>query len=104
MPVPIVLVAEELSPAGIAQLQTGFEIRYTDGADRSQLLTALAPGPLARLAEIRMPMSVRPAAGVGGVRKLPIPIAPRRRGRMLPTRRISPNSGHVPSVIEGSDY
>ncbi len=42
MPVPIVLVAEELSPAGIAQLQTGFEIRYTDGADRSQLLTALA--------------------------------------------------------------
>jgi D-3-phosphoglycerate dehydrogenase / 2-oxoglutarate reductase len=42
VPVPIVLVAEELSPAGIAQLQTGFEIRYTDGADRSQLLTALA--------------------------------------------------------------
>lgn len=42
MPVPIVLVAEELSPAGIAQLQDGFEIRYTDGADRSKLLPALA--------------------------------------------------------------
>jgi D-3-phosphoglycerate dehydrogenase len=42
VPVPIVLVAEELSPAGIAQLQDGFEIRYTDGADRSKLLPALA--------------------------------------------------------------
>ena len=42
MPVPIVLVAEELSPAGIAQLEPGLEIRYADGADRSQLLPALA--------------------------------------------------------------
>ena len=42
MPAPIVLVAEELSPAGIAQLESDFEIRYTDGADRSQLLPALA--------------------------------------------------------------
>jgi D-3-phosphoglycerate dehydrogenase / 2-oxoglutarate reductase len=40
--VPIVLVAEELSPAGIAQLAAGFEVRYTDGADRSKLLPALA--------------------------------------------------------------
>jgi D-3-phosphoglycerate dehydrogenase len=39
---PIVLVAEELSPAGIAQLDTAFEVRYTDGSDRSQLLPALA--------------------------------------------------------------
>ena len=42
MPVPIVLVAEELSPAGIAQLESGLEVRYADGADRSQLLPALA--------------------------------------------------------------
>jgi len=42
VPAPIVLVAEELSPAGIAQLEPGFEIRYTDGGDRSQLLPALA--------------------------------------------------------------
>jgi len=42
VPAPIVLIAEELSPAGIAQLQDDFEIRYTDGADRSQLLPALA--------------------------------------------------------------
>ena len=39
---PIVLIAEELSPAGIAQLESGFEIRYVDGADRAQLLPALA--------------------------------------------------------------
>jgi len=39
---PIILIAEELSPAGIAQLESHFEIRYTDGADRAQLLPALA--------------------------------------------------------------
>jgi len=39
---PIVLIAEELSPAGIAQLESGFDIRYADGADRAQLLAALA--------------------------------------------------------------
>ncbi len=39
---PIVLVAEELSPAGIAQLESAFDVRYTDGADRGALLPALA--------------------------------------------------------------
>ncbi|MGH3303554.1 MAG: phosphoglycerate dehydrogenase [Streptosporangiaceae bacterium] len=42
MPAPVVLVAEELSPAGIALLESSFEVRYTDGADRSKLLPALA--------------------------------------------------------------
>ncbi|HTU98039.1 MAG TPA: hydroxyacid dehydrogenase, partial [Solirubrobacteraceae bacterium] len=42
MSTPIVLIAEELSPAGIALLEPGFEIRHTDGADREQLLPALA--------------------------------------------------------------
>jgi D-3-phosphoglycerate dehydrogenase len=43
LPAPIVLVAEELSPAGIAQLESAsFEVRYTDGADRAALLPALA--------------------------------------------------------------
>ncbi len=41
MSTPIVLIAEELSPAGIAQLESGFELRYADGSDRSQLLPAL---------------------------------------------------------------
>jgi D-3-phosphoglycerate dehydrogenase len=39
---PIVLITEELSPAGIALLESGFEIRQADGADRGQLLAALA--------------------------------------------------------------
>jgi D-3-phosphoglycerate dehydrogenase len=39
---PIVLITEELSSAGIAQLESGFEIRRADGADRAQLLPALA--------------------------------------------------------------
>ena len=42
MSTPIVLIAEELSPAGIAQLESDFEIRRVDGADRAQLLPALA--------------------------------------------------------------
>ncbi len=39
---PVVLVAEELSPAGIALLSEDFEVRTCDGADRSALLPALA--------------------------------------------------------------
>ncbi len=39
---PIVLVAEELSPAGIAVLESDFEVRYADGSDRRDLLPALA--------------------------------------------------------------
>lgn len=39
---PVVLLAEELSPATVAALGPDFEIRQTDGADRSQLLSAIA--------------------------------------------------------------
>ncbi|GAA1861504.1 phosphoglycerate dehydrogenase [Paeniglutamicibacter psychrophenolicus] len=39
---PVVLLAEELSPATIAALGPDFEIRQTDGADRSLLLAAIA--------------------------------------------------------------
>jgi len=42
VPAPIVLVAEELSPAAIALLESDFEVRNTDGADRAALLPALA--------------------------------------------------------------
>ena len=41
-PIPVVLVAEELSPAAIAQLESGFDVRYVDGSDRAALLPALA--------------------------------------------------------------
>ncbi len=39
---PIVLIAEELSPAGIDLLAGDFEIRQVDGADRAALIPALA--------------------------------------------------------------
>jgi D-3-phosphoglycerate dehydrogenase / 2-oxoglutarate reductase len=42
VPEPVVLVAEELSPAGIALLESSFDVRFTDGADRGKLLPALA--------------------------------------------------------------
>jgi D-3-phosphoglycerate dehydrogenase len=42
VPAPVVLVAEELSPAAITQLEADFELRYVDGADRAALLPALA--------------------------------------------------------------
>jgi D-3-phosphoglycerate dehydrogenase len=39
---PVVLIAEELSPATLDALGPDFEIRHTDGADRAALLPALA--------------------------------------------------------------
>ncbi len=42
MPAPIVLIAEELSPAAVAQLESDFDVRHTDGSDRPSLLAALA--------------------------------------------------------------
>ena len=39
---PIVLIAEELSPATIDALGPDFEIRNCDGANRDELLPALA--------------------------------------------------------------
>lgn len=39
---PVVLIAEELSPATVEALGGDFEIRTVDGADREQLLSAIA--------------------------------------------------------------
>ena len=39
---PVVLIAEELSPATVEALGPDFEIRQVDGADRDQLLPAIA--------------------------------------------------------------
>lgn len=38
---PVVLIAEELSPATLAVLGDGFEIQHCDGANRAELLSAL---------------------------------------------------------------
>ena len=48
---PIVLIAEELSPATVDALGPDFDVRSVDGTDRPALLAALAdaqrhPGPL----------------------------------------------------------
>ncbi len=42
MTVPVVLIAEELAPSVLAVLGADFDIRHVDGADRTQLLPALA--------------------------------------------------------------
>jgi D-3-phosphoglycerate dehydrogenase / 2-oxoglutarate reductase len=39
---PVVLIAEELSPATVEALGPDFEIRHCNGADRSELLSAIA--------------------------------------------------------------
>lgn len=41
---PIVLIAEELSPATIDALGPDFEVQNCDGANREELLAALAAG------------------------------------------------------------
>ena len=41
---PIVLIAEELSPATVDALGPDFEIRNCDGANRTELLAELAKG------------------------------------------------------------
>ena len=39
---PVVLIAEELSPATVEALGPDFEIRHCNGADRAELLPAIA--------------------------------------------------------------
>ena len=41
---PVVLIAEELSPATLDALGPDFEVRHCDGANRDELLAALAKG------------------------------------------------------------
>ena len=38
---PVVLIAEELSPATVEALGPDFEIRHCDGSDRAELLAAI---------------------------------------------------------------
>ncbi|MPZ62082.1 MAG: phosphoglycerate dehydrogenase [Propionibacteriales bacterium] len=38
---PVVLIADELSPATVEAIGTEFEIRYCDGSDRAELLSAI---------------------------------------------------------------
>ena len=60
---PVVLIAEELSPATVDALGPDFEIRHADGANRAELLAAL-PGVHAVL--IRSATQMDPEAIAAG--------------------------------------
>ena len=64
---PVVLIAEELSPATVEALGPEFEIRSCDGADRSQLLAAIADADalLVRSRPGSTPRRSPPASGCG---------------------------------------
>jgi len=65
---PIVLIAEELSPATIDALGPDFEIRHCDGADRSELLAALSAGVDAVLIRSATKMDSEAIAACQGVK------------------------------------
>ena len=93
---PIVLIAEELSPATLEALGPDFEVKNCDGANRAELLAALAAGADAVLIRSATKMDaeaiaaskglkVIARAGVG-VDNVDIPAAdqPRRNPASLP--------------------
>ena len=62
---PVVLIAEELSPATVEALGPDFEIRYCNGADRVELLDAIADAEavLVRSATSSTPRRCSPPSG-----------------------------------------
>ena len=65
---PIVLIAEELSPATVQALGSGFDVRQVDGANRAELLAAL-PGAHAILIRSATQMDAE-AISAGSVLKV----------------------------------
>jgi D-3-phosphoglycerate dehydrogenase / 2-oxoglutarate reductase len=65
---PVVLIAEELSPATVSALGPDFEIRYCDGADRGELLSALSQGVDAVLIRSATKMDAEAISGARGLR------------------------------------
>lgn len=65
---PVVLIAEELSPATLEALGPDFEIRNCDGADRAQLLAALSAGVDAVLIRSATKMDAEAFAAAKGLR------------------------------------
>ena len=65
---PVVLIAEELSPATMAALGPDFEIRHVDGADRSALLPALSAGVDAVLIRSATKMDVEAISASKGLK------------------------------------
>ena len=65
---PVVLIAEELSPATVEALGPDFEIRHVDGADRSALISALSAGVDAVLIRSATKMDAEAIGAAKGLR------------------------------------
>ena len=65
---PIVLIAEELSPATLEALGPDFEVRNCDGSNRGELLTALAAGVDAVLIRSATKMDAEAIAAAKGLK------------------------------------
>ena len=65
---PIVLIAEELSPATVEALGPDFEVRNCDGANRAELLAALAAGADAVLIRSATKMDAEAIAASKGLK------------------------------------
>ena len=65
---PIVLIAEELSPATLEALGPDFEVKNCDGANRAQLLAALADGADAVLIRSATKMDAEAIAASKGLK------------------------------------
>ncbi len=65
---PVVLIAEELSPATMEALGPDFEVRHCDGANRSELLAALGAGVDAVLIRSATKMDAEAIAAAKGLR------------------------------------
>ena len=65
---PVVLIAEELSPATLEALGPDFEVRHCDGANRDELLPALAAGVDAVLIRSATKMDAEAIAAAKGLK------------------------------------
>jgi D-3-phosphoglycerate dehydrogenase len=68
VPKPVVLIAEELSPATLDALGPDFEVRHCDGANRAELLPALAAGVDAVLIRSATKMDAEAIAAAKGLK------------------------------------
>ena len=65
---PVVLIAEELSPATVGVLGSDFDIRHCDGANRDELLAALKSGVDAVLIRSATKMDAEAISAATGLR------------------------------------